>query len=310
MQALVQALMQFDYGATEQARRVFHGRGHCYPGLEAINADWFAPLLLVSVYQPLSDPARGELESAVERLSASVQAVLVQHRYRRGGPMEVLRGPVPDTVYAREGALRFPLTLGGRQNIGFFMDMAPGRSWLQARCAGRRVLNLFAYTCSFSVAAVAAGASRVVNLDMSRAALAQGQASHELNVPRADYPAEVMFLPHDLFRSWRKVIDRGPYDIVVIDPPSRQKGSFVAERDYTRVLRRLPQLLPLGGEVLACLNAPELDADFLQQAMARACPGAVFEQRLAHRPDFPEADTRRNLKLLHYHLPAACEEAQ
>ncbi len=75
--------------------------------------------------------------------------------------------------------LRYQLELGKAQNTGLFLDMRHGRDWLRRHAAGKRVLNLFAYTCAFSVAALAGGAERVVNVDMQSRALSRGR--HRLN---------------------------------------------------------------------------------------------------------------------------------
>ena len=307
MQALERALETFDFRQGESLR-VFHGRGQCYPGLGYINIDWFAPVLLVTLYRQPEPGLPALLDKCLRALPESVQSILLQRRYVRGAPLEVLRGELPGEACAVEEGLRFSLSFGDKQNIGFFMDMAPGRRWLQQRCEGRRVLNLFAYTCAFSVAAVAAGAHSVVNVDMSRAALAVGRDNHRLNDQHRALERDVRFLPYDLFRSWKRVIGSGPYDIVIIDPPSLQKGSFVAAKDYGRVLRRLPELLPEGGDILACLNAPELGEDFLHSRLSEHCEGADFVGRLPNRVDFPEADSSRNLKMLHFYLPpqSAC----
>jgi 23S rRNA (cytosine1962-C5)-methyltransferase len=173
---------------------------------------------------------------------------------------------------------------------------------LRQHASDKRVLNLFAYTCSLSVAAITGGASFVLNVDMSKAALTGGRSNHRLNGQGQAMIQDVQFLPYDLFRSWKKVISKGPYDVVVIDPPSRQKGSFVADKDYARVIRRLPALMPNGGDILACLNAPQLGAGLLHGLFEQECPAAVFVERLANRADFPESDDQRSLKLLHYRL--------
>src|SRR5690606_8886302 len=154
-----------------------------------------------------------------------------------------------------------------------------------ANAEGKRVLNLFAYTCGFSVAAIAGGARHVVNLDMSRAALSRGRDNHRLN---GHDLGQVSFLGHDLFKSWAKVIHNGPYDLVIIDPPTFQKGSFLLTKDYQRVLRRLPELLTSHGTVLACSNDPATGPDFLIESVTREAPELVFEQRLENPPEFPD----------------------
>jgi 23S rRNA (cytosine1962-C5)-methyltransferase len=188
------------------------------------------------------------------------------------------------------------------QNHGLFLDMAEGRRWVRAHCAahpGLKVLNLFAYTCAFSVVALQAGARQVVNLDMSQGALAIGQQNHALN-GLADGAA---FLAHDLFKSWGKITRAGPYGLVIVDPPSFQKGSFVATKDYARLMRRLPDLLTRGGHGVLCLNAPELETGFLQEQMHVQAPDLHFEQRLPNPPAFADIAPERALKVLVYRAP-------
>ena len=87
-----------------------------------------------------------------------------------------------------------------------------------------------------------------------------------------------------------------------MDPPSYQKGSFVATKDYARLMRRLPDLLAPGGHALLCLNAPELGLAFLQeqmQALALA-PELVFVERVANPPVFADVSPERALKVLVY----------
>ena len=94
----------------------------------------------------------------------------------------------------------------------------------------------------------------------------------------------------------------GPYDIVVADPPSYQKGSFVASKDYARVIRRLPELLVPGGRALLCLNAPELPSQFLRDLVAAEAPGLRFVQRLDNPVVFADVDPERALKVLLFQM--------
>ncbi len=220
---------------------------------------------------------------------------MLQHRYLPDSRGEWLLGEAIDSCTITEEGLRYQVDLGSKQNNGLFLDMRYGRNWVRANARGKNVLNLFAYTCGFSVAAIAGGAERVVNLDMSRAALSRGRDNHRLN---GHDTSRVSFLGHDLFKSWSKVKQGGPYDLVIIDPPSFQKGSFVLGKDYARVLRRLPELLTADGCVLACMNDPAFSVDFLLEGMAEAAPGLRFEQRLENPPEFPDADPQCGLKAL------------
>jgi 23S rRNA (cytosine1962-C5)-methyltransferase len=158
------------------------------------------------------------------------------------------------------------------------------------------VLNLFAYTCAFSVVALKAGARHVLNVDMSHGAIAIGQQNHQRN----GISAGASFLPHDIFSTWGKITRAGPYDLIIVDPPSYQKGSFIATKDYARLMRRLPDLLMHGGYALLCLNAPELGCEFLQTQMQELAPSMRFVQRIANPEVFADVDADKALKVLLY----------
>jgi len=296
MDALLTAIAALENGAQGDARRLFHGRGHCYPGLEHINLDLLPPVVLITLYAPES-PAR--IQALVEGVAArdGVEGVLVQHRHQPGAPTEIGWGSVPESLVISEQGLRYQVRLGRNQNSGFFLDMAAGRQWVREHAERRRVLNLFAYTCAFSVAALAGGADAVINLDMSNGALAQGRENHRLN--GLDL-ARVRFLGHELFRSWGKVTKAGPYELIIVDPPSYQPGSFAVLKDYPRVMGRMERLLAPGGDLLLCLNDPGRDTAFLRQQMAERAPTLQLVERIDNPPAFPELDPERSLKVLHY----------
>ncbi|SEI58546.1 class I SAM-dependent methyltransferase [Pseudomonas sp. NFR16] len=288
--------------APAETRRLFHGRGRCWPGLEQLTVDWMQGVVLVSLFKA---PADDELDALKHLLADLVQTptwkacqahtLLLQHRYLSDSHTETLLGEMPEQWTLTEGGLRYQVDFGKKQNTGLFLDMRHGRDWVRAQAAGKRVLNLFAYTCGFSVAAIEGGAEFVVNLDMSRAALSRGRENHRLN---GHDLARVSFLGHELFKSWGKVKSSGPYDLVIIDPPSFQKGSFSLTKDYQRVLRKLPELLNGDGTLLACMNDPALDAAFLIAEVTREAPGLRFEQRLDNPPEFPDAEPDGGLKAL------------
>ena len=84
----------------------------------------------------------------------------------------------------------------------------------------------------------------------------------------------------------------------VVDPPSYQKGSFVASRDYIKVIRRLPSLLAPEGWALLCLNAPEMDTNFLLDQARAGAPELCFVERLDNPQQFASAFPERALKVL------------
>lgn len=288
--------------APNETRRLFHGRGRCWPGLEQITADWLQGVLLITLFKPVTDEELAALRSMLLELTDSniwrdsqAHSLILQLRYLPDSPSEWLLGEPKEQWDICEHGLHYRLDLGRKQNTGLFLDMRLGRQWVQQQSACKRVLNLFAYTCGFSIAAIAGGAQQVINLDMAKSALARGRDNHRLN--NHDL-SKVSFLGHDLFNSWGKLRKSGPYDLIIIDPPSFQRGSFVLSKDYPKVLRRLPELLSENGIVLACCNDPEIGPDYLINAMNEQAPQLKFIERLENPPEFPDSNPDSALKAL------------
>lgn len=298
MQPLLDAIARATPGLD--ACRIFHGRGGLYPACEHLSLDWYAPVWVLTSFQPLSD---AELDSVHAALAERPEPLNWVYQQRQSGPgrsdTRLMAGSVPDPHVVNEQGARYRVHVLKGQNHGLFLDMACGRQWLREKAHSKRVLNLFAYTCAFSVAALQGGAIEVVNVDMASGALAIGQHNHQLNGLNGG-----RFLAHDLFKSWGKVKRMGPYDIVVADPPSYQKGSFVAAKDYARVVRRLPELLAPDGQALLCLNAPEIPSQFLRDLVATEAPPMRFVRRLDNPPEFADVDSERSLKVLLFELTA------
>jgi 23S rRNA (cytosine1962-C5)-methyltransferase len=288
-----------------ETRRLFHGRGQSFAGYEDLVIDYFPPVVMVILYRQRPQTWLDELSHLLTTtLPDRPEAILLQERFMPGAPCRLLAGNLPENPEAREAGLRFRLRLGEAQNIGFFPDMAIGRRLVRERAAGKRVLNLFAYSCSFSVAALAGGAAHVVNLDMNRGALKLGELNHRLN--NIDLRC-AGFLPLEFFRSIGKLRKLGPFDLVICDPPASQGKSFTATQHWPKLVRRLPELVAPGGEILACLNAPDLGPDYLDRLFAEHFPQA--ENLGIYRPgeDFPEASPDCGVSLHHYRLPLTSE---
>ncbi|MGL4937336.1 class I SAM-dependent methyltransferase [Shewanella sp.] len=301
MQSFLKVLSTMAF--TEDAKRLFHGRGGYYSGSEHLCLDWFSPVLLLTSFTPL---AKAELTTCHQAIATRWQEcyperplnLVYQYRSASETVTELLEGEVPEPHIVTENGAHFLVHLLRGQNHGLFLDMANGRQWVRHHARHKKVLNLFAYTCGFSVAALQGGADEVVNMDMSKGALAIGKQNHLLN----GFTAGARFLGHDIFKSWGKLKKLGPYDIIVADPPSNQKGSFVATKDYVRLIRRLPELLAKQGEVLLCLNAPELDTAFLRQQVTEAAPALSYVTRLDNPEAFNDVSAEKSLKVLHYRL--------
>ena len=313
MQALLNAIATMPLPVD--TCRIFHGRGGLYAGCEQWTLDVYPPVFVLTSFATTTDEQLATVGAALQarwqQIAPPDQAQslnwVFQQRGQAARPQArsdtlLMAGSVPDPHIVTEGPALFLVRVLRGQNHGLFLDMAEGRRWVrefaadfrQSEGRGAKVLNLFAYTCAFSVAALQGGAAHVTNLDMARGALATGQQNHRLN---GLAPQGASFLAHDLFNSWGKVTRGGPYDLVIADPPSYQKGSFVATKDYARLLRRLPDLLAPGGRALLCLNAPELPWAWLREQVDEHAPGLQLIERLAHPPAFADVDADRALKV-------------
>nr|WP_315261232.1 class I SAM-dependent methyltransferase [uncultured Limnohabitans sp.] len=310
MQALLNAIATMPM--PTDAQRIFHGRGGLHPGCEQWALDAFPPVLVLTSFQAVSDDELATIGVALSTrwaLIATDQPLNWVFQCRAEGHLEtrLMSGTVPDPHVVTENGASFRVHVLKGQNHGLFLDMAQGREWVRtlvhnygADQPRLKVLNLFAYTCAFSVVALQAGAKQVVNVDMSHGAMAIGQQNHPLN----GISTGATFLMHDIFKTWGKITRSGPYGLVIVDPPSYQKGSFIATKDYAKLMRRLPELLAPGGYALLCLNAPELGLDFLQDQMQALAPELNFVERVANPAAFADVSPERSLKVLAYQMPA------
>ena len=304
---LLQALEKADLSANE-LQRIFHGRGHCYVGFEHLNLDYYPPFLFLVSYQSIEEEVLAELVAQlwqrVEGIKDNVQGLVYQQRAGRDTSSQVFHGDLPHPHYIKEQGIQYQVDLMKHQNTGIFPDMYNGRAFVSANAKGKKVLNLFSYTCGLSLAAMQGGAQSVVNMDMNNGVLKQGKINHKLN----GFNQNVSFYPHDILKSFGKLKKTGPFDLVIIDPPSFQKGSFELTKDYQKILRRLTDIVIEGTQLLLCANSPDLsEAAFKELIAAHAGDDFVFNYRLENSVGFPEKDNDRNLKALIYSYKAPAE---
>jgi len=281
---------------NQNCKRIFHGRGGLTAGLENVVVDSFPPNLFITLYK---ETDRFLLESF---LTLPYENILIQKRYLPRPELEVFKGGIPEAPLAHELGCVYQLKFGTSQNIGFFLDMKTGREWLMNNARDKRVLNLFAYTCSLSVAALKGGAEMVVNVDMAKGALSVGKENHRLNEIDSH---RVKFLSYDIMNSRNNIARSGPYDIVVIDPPTNQGDSFKVERDYYKIIKRLNNMTHPGAVVMACLNSPYLKSDFLKQLFAEHAPEFQFTSKLDSSFAEMEVDPEEGLKILFFEKKGA-----
>jgi 23S rRNA G2069 N7-methylase RlmK/C1962 C5-methylase RlmI len=210
-----------------------HGGGQAFVALAEACAAHAAPAVDAGdrVVVQVREPGPGG-ELAHEELEASRWALIV-----------------------REGRARFRLHLGARRDPGLFLDHRPTRARVADVVAGRRLLNLFAYTGSFSVQAALAGAAATLSVDLSVSTCRWAEENLRENglrgpahrVRQADVLA---FLDDD---------DDDRWDVIVIDPPSfsksrRATGTFDVQRDHPALIAGAASRLAAGGEIWFSCN--------------------------------------------------------
>ncbi|MBK7860593.1 MAG: class I SAM-dependent rRNA methyltransferase [Archangiaceae bacterium] len=227
--------------------------------LETHTVDVFGDVAILSTY------AEVDVEAVVAQLTQPTVYLKKRPREARrvvqddAAPAVPVRGPAVESLVATEQGLKFEIRPPNGLSVGLYLDAREARAWVRAQARGRTVLNLFAYTCGFGVAAMAGEAARVLNLDRSRKVLDWGERNYALN---GLVPVRRDFVAGDAFEWVRRLAKKGEkFDLVVLDPPSfaTSEGSrFSAERDYAGLVA---QVAPLVGQTLvACCNLAAVDA--------------------------------------------------
>jgi 23S rRNA (guanine2445-N2)-methyltransferase / 23S rRNA (guanine2069-N7)-methyltransferase len=160
-----------------------------------------------------------------------------------------------------EGDLRFIVNLEDRIDTGLFLDHRQVRAYAQERCAGMRALNLFAYTCSVSVAAAVGGAKQTTSVDLSNTYLDWGKRNFEAN---GIDPAKHRFFKHDAMRWIAK--NRNSFDWIFINPPTfsrskMSKGAFNIHKDHRTLIEHAMRSLDREGELLFTTHARAFELD-------------------------------------------------
>jgi 23S rRNA (cytosine1962-C5)-methyltransferase len=280
---------------TNEFKRLFHGRGGLYEGWKHLTIDSIDDILSVALY--FEEENEAELLEMLKSFVASSghKTIVLQRRYIKGSPSEVIVGELADDIFVVENGMKIKLNLLSNRNSGYFPDMKNGREFVKENAKDKSVLNLFSYTCAFSVAAMMGGAYKVSNIDMSKGALSTGRTNHHLN----DIDTRgVSFHPYNILKSFSRIKKKGPYDLIIIDPPTFQKGSFEATKDYRKLIMKLPQIASEDCTLLACLNSPDLDAEFIKELIKELAPSFKFVKRLENVEEFASADEERSLKNL------------
>jgi 23S rRNA (cytosine1962-C5)-methyltransferase len=251
--------------------------------------DLFGEVAVLSLYRPRPPEVELALAEALAGLRPLVAVYLkrrprearvaAQQRAAEVAPPRPLWGAEVPSLVAQELGVRFEIRPGNGLSVGLYLDARDARAWVRREAAGRRVLNTFAYTCGFGVAAQLGGASRVVNLDLSRKVLDWGEANLALN---GGTPSRRDFISGDAVSWARRLQAQGErFELVVLDPPGSYgvgKSRFSAARDYHQLVAALAPLVSPGGLLLAMCNVEALTAEALGAQVRRGLQGRAARE--------------------------------
>ncbi|MDD2850839.1 MAG: class I SAM-dependent rRNA methyltransferase [Desulfuromonadaceae bacterium] len=256
------------------AYRLVNAEGDGLPGL---TVDRYADYLMLQLYcdswrphlklvtqvlQELLAP-RGIYEKSRPQKTRELEAVSDTKNYGR-----LLTGTkAPERVKVIENGLTFLISLEQGLNSGLFLDQRRNRRDLMQRSAGKRLLNLFAYTGAFSVAAAAAGAARVTSVDASSGYT--GWARDNFTANGLDCSRHE-FIVGDCLNVLAKLKQNGNlFDIILMDPPSfstTAKSRFTTRGGTSDLVAAALPLLADNGLLMASSNHQKVDiADYLKE---------------------------------------------
>jgi 23S rRNA (cytosine1962-C5)-methyltransferase len=201
---------------------------------------------------------------AVERVLAP-RAIVVRNPKVDDSEARVVRGTLGGEVEIKEHGRRFLVDILRGQKTGFFLDQRENRDRVGALAHGRSVLNLFAYTGGFSVAAALGGAKRVTTVDVAAPAVEAARRNFALNGLAAESHE---FVAVDVFDLLADLATQPPrFDLIVLDPPSFAASRKMVPR-ATKAYEKLNELalraLPPGGWLAtASCSSHVREADFL-----------------------------------------------
>ncbi len=287
------ALRQGALPAETSAWRLVNAENDDLPG---IRIDVWGTQVVIALDSPSLEPLVEFLADGVqERLDPT--AILLawrpdpREKDRAASQPRVLRGTPSPEERITEGGIHFCVTPGEGKDVGFFPDMRDNRAWLAPHWRDTELLNLFAHTGAFSVAA-AAGGARTVTVDLSAAYLARAAANFALNgLPPGELLAEDAFKALDRFRRQGRKFDR-----VILDPPGHshsKDGTWSGEQDYGRLVAAALRVIPSGGWLIAASNIGSVSPHRFQGMLLAGARKAERRLRMLHdgsQPiDFPAA---------------------
>jgi 23S rRNA (cytosine1962-C5)-methyltransferase len=264
------------------ACRLVNGAGD---GLGELIIDDFAERWLITVKQGAESP---ELAPSLGYRALYAKTL---SKNDKSPPAHLGGDPLTARFSVKENGLSYWIDFQSGYSQGLFLDQRLNRLRLRELCPGKTVLNTFAYTCSFGVAAASAGA-KVVNLDLSQNYLEWGQENYRLNGLKPD---GTDFIYGDVFDWLGRFAKRNRrFNVVILDPPtfsrSKTSGIFRADQDYAALLEGALRLIEPGGILLSCLNAHHVSATEFRYILKNSLPSRADLRQMRMPEDFPGSD--------------------
>jgi 23S rRNA (cytosine1962-C5)-methyltransferase len=242
----------------DSAIRLFNGFMEGYPDLVL---DVYASTLIIHNYADEPDQNLFQIESAVQVVRETLPWLRAGILKQRNGTTEAERRGTSlfgDSVDEKivEHEVWYALDVRTNRDAGFFLDTKNVRKWLTENVGGKSILNTFAYTGSFGVAALAGGASRVIQVDRNRKFLDLAKKSYALN----GFPINAKdFVAQDFFPTVSRLkLSPELFDGVILDPPflsTTSKGTVDQVRESGRLINKVRPLISDGGWLIAINNA-------------------------------------------------------
>ncbi len=316
------SLLERLHGEQTDAYRLYHGTTEGTPGL---TIDRYNELLLVqSFHQSLDETALATIKNFY---LAHFPALIPVYNDRSKGhsritntlPEEELAAALKPHVAHEMGVSYAIQGRHGGQDPWLFLDLRAGRRRVMAEAAGKSVLNLFAYTCGVGIAAAAAGAKSVLNIDFADTSLSVGKENARLNT----LAVRPRFVKSDAFAAMRQLSGIGQaavvrgrrlppfpklepqqFDLVFLDPPRYAKSPFgVVDlvNDYAALFKPALLSTAVGGTLICCNNVAEVDReawlDQLERSARKASRPIREMEWIQPEADFPSPDGKPPLKM-------------
>ncbi len=241
-----------------------------------VAVDRYGPKAVVHIFQKERDADDDRAKQRIQDVLLTLPEALgidpgdlvvkVRRKHEEGDQYARISQQESDMIVS-EGNLRFVVNVEDRIDTGLFLDHRAVRAYAQEHCKGKRMLNLFAYTCSVSVAAAVGGAKQTSSVDLSNTYLDWGKKNFEAN---GLDPAKHRFIRDDATRWIAR--DRNSYDWIFINPPTfsrskMSKGDFNIHKDHRGLIDNAMTSMDKKGELLFTTHARgfELDESIYQR---------------------------------------------